>query len=93
YACLSYVWGPTDPPPQPPLVLTTRETLSLHQRSIPFYSLPQTLRDAISFVRGLGLRYIWIDALCIVQDDNADWLRECSRMRLIFANSRLTLAA
>ena len=89
YACLSYVWGPdtTD------VLRTTRANLSAHHTAIPYYDLPQTLRDAIAFCRGIKLRHLWVDALCIVQDDDADWLRQSAQMRLVYSNSRLTLAA
>ena len=56
-------------------------------------SLPKSIRDAISVCQGLEFRYIWIDALCIVQDDELDWQRESVRMLDLYANSYITIAA
>lgn len=53
--------------------------------------LPRTFQDAIQVTRGLGVRYIWIDALCIVQDDHQDWEREAGEMATIYHNSFLTI--
>ncbi len=87
YAALSYCWGG----PQP--IRTTRETLSDHIRSIPFKSLPRTLQDAITVTRKLGLKYIWIDALCIIQDDEADRQRELPSMGKIYNSAYVTISA
>jgi hypothetical protein len=38
-------------------------------------------------------RYLWIDSLCIIQDNKADWAVECSRMAGVYANSHFTIAA
>lgn len=75
--------------------MTTTETLESHKRGIPKQSLPQTLQDAITFCQELGIQYIWVDALCIIQrgDDGADWNRESVRMADIYCNSFLTIAA
>jgi len=61
---------------------------------IDLETLPQTFRDAIKFTRALGVRYLWIDALCIIQrdDDLADWKLESGRMADYYRNSHLTLA-
>lgn len=66
YIALSYSWGKDLP------LRTTKGNLQEHLHSIPFGTIPRTLQDAIHVTRGLGLRYIWIDALCIVQDDEKD---------------------
>jgi hypothetical protein len=47
---------------------------------IPFDALPTTYRDAIVFTRGLGMQWLWIDSLCIIQDDLTDWQHEASKM-------------
>jgi hypothetical protein len=46
--------------------------------------LPRTFRDAVEVTRGLGYEYIWIDSLCIVQDDPKDWKEEAPRMALVY---------
>ncbi|KAL8695077.1 MAG: hypothetical protein Q9218_000355 [Villophora microphyllina] len=63
------------------------------QRDIDTELLPQNFRDAISTARKLGVRYLWIDALCIIQDSQSDWARESARMDEIYEGAYLTLAA
>jgi hypothetical protein len=60
---------------------------------IPLDELPATFRDAVSATRTLGLRYLWIDALCIIQGSATDWQREAPRMELVYGNSQVNLAA
>jgi hypothetical protein len=55
--------------------------------------LPPTFQDAVKLVRALGIQYIWIDSLCIVQDDEKEWRQEASRMGDIYGSSYLTIAA
>ncbi|KAK3380954.1 heterokaryon incompatibility protein [Podospora didyma] len=89
YMTLSHCWGPN-----PHLVLrTTKATLPSHLDSIPISKLTKTFRDAISVTRSVGVTYLWIDSLCIVQDDEDDWARESAKMGSIYANSYLTVAA
>jgi hypothetical protein len=59
---------------------------------IPFSTLPRTFQDAVTATRQLGYEYLWIDCFCILQDDDADWQRECSRMHRTFANATVTIA-
>jgi hypothetical protein len=70
-----------------------KETLSLYTREISWESIPRTFQDAITFARHLGLAYIWIDSLCIVQDDLMDWQEQSGIMTTIYSNSYITLAA
>lgn len=56
-------------------------------------SLPQTLQDAIAVTRALGIQYLWIDALCIIQGENGDWEKELLDMGDIYGQSLLTIAA
>jgi len=79
YAALSYCWGG----PQP--VMTTGANLEEHMtRGIPVDDLPATIQDAISVARCLQLQYLWIDALCIIQDDDADKTREVGSMGTVY---------
>jgi hypothetical protein len=89
YIALSYCWGKVL------AYTTTSRNLERHKedRGIRYIQLPQTLRDAIFLTRYLGIRYLWVDCLCIVQDDNADWEREASRMADVYSNAYLTLRA
>jgi hypothetical protein len=59
---------------------------------IRFADLPKTFQDAIMVARYLGVRYLWIDALCIVQDDKIDWHREALSMGNIYQNAICTIA-
>jgi hypothetical protein len=72
---------------------TTKESLNAHKRSITIRELPKTFRDAIVITRRFGVQYLWIDSLCFIQDDPADWDYESSQMGSVYANSYLTIAA
>ena len=61
--------------------------------SIPHEDLPRTFREAIFITRELGIPYIWIDSLCIIQDDLEDWRQEADRMNYIFSCSAITISA
>lgn len=54
---------------------------------------PKTFQDAVALIRALPIRYLWIDSLCIVQDDRADWEREAQKMVDIYESAYLTIAA
>jgi hypothetical protein len=89
YVCLSYCWGSN----VEDVLNTTSENLQSHYQGVQFSSLPQTIRDAVILCRGLKLAYLWVDSLCIIQDDQNDWLNESAQMCEIYANSYLTIAA
>ena len=67
YACLSHCWGSGAS-----ILKTTLATKQGFQKQIPWDSLPTTFTDAIDVCRKLGLDYLWIDSLCIIQDCNED---------------------
>ena len=56
-------------------------------------SMPQNFQDAVLVTRLLGLRYLWIDSLCIIQDSKSDWEIEGSKMDQVYKNAYVTLAA
>ena len=87
YIALSYRWGTQNN------LKTTKKTLGDHQKGISVKSLPKTLRDAVTVTRRLSIRYLWIDSLCIIQDDTTDWATEAAHMGDIFMNSAFTIAA
>ncbi|KAK3392339.1 HET domain protein pin-c2 [Sordaria brevicollis] len=89
YITLSHCWGPPSKRP----VTTTTTNLSGHLTRISFLSLPQTFRDAVETTRRLGIRYLWIDSLCIIQDCKEDWAREASLMSKVFSYAYCTLAS
>ncbi|KAF2865434.1 heterokaryon incompatibility protein-domain-containing protein [Massariosphaeria phaeospora] len=88
YLCLSHCWGT----PSRPLMSTTANIRDRLSR-IEWSELPKTFQDAIGFVRLLGQQYLWIDSLCIIQDDYDDWAEQSAQMAQIYENSYLTLAA
>lgn len=87
YATLSHCWG------EERVIQTTKETLDRRKQGIEWNSLPKTFQDAVTIVRSLGILFIWIDSLCIVQDDENDWKHESARMATIYSNSYLNIAA
>ena len=86
YVALSHCWGDSSPPK------TTTKSTAEHVLGIPFSTLPRTFQDAVTTTRQLGFKYLWIDCFCILQDDDADWQRECSLMHRTFANATVTIA-
>lgn len=87
YVSLSYCWGDV------PNVRTQIETLDAFQKCIPLNIIPKTIREAIIVTRRLGIRYLWVDTLCIVQDSTDDWLREAKGISSVYQDSVLTIAA
>ncbi|KPM45528.1 hypothetical protein AK830_g1068 [Neonectria ditissima] len=87
YASLSHCWGSVRPAT---LTLSTIETLSMGIRTS---ELPQTFQDAVWLTHQLGIRNLWIDSLCIFQDDHDDWTKESAQMCDVYRNSVLTIAA
>jgi hypothetical protein len=70
YTALSHCWGPATASHS---AKTRKATESSHRLGMSMHDLPLTFRDAIIVTRALNVRYIWIDSLCIVQDDVLDW--------------------
>jgi hypothetical protein len=87
YNALSYCWGSSQ------TCTTTLQTIGAYKQDIPWTLLPLTFRDAILFSLELGIELLWIDALCIVQDDTKDWEIESAKMADIYQNAFITLAA
>ena len=90
YVALSHRWGPLG---ERTKFCACRHNMKQLQTSIDFERLPRTFKDAVTVVRSLGLKYIWIDSLCIVQDDQQDWENEAARMEQVFSDAYLTIAA
>ncbi|TRX90161.1 hypothetical protein FHL15_008889 [Xylaria flabelliformis] len=87
YFTLSYRWGLNQS-----LVLQN-STFYTFRREQPISDLPQTFKDAIHVIRRFSVRYLWIDALCIIQDNREDREREIPEMQRIYNRSACTLAA
>ncbi|KAF2108014.1 heterokaryon incompatibility protein-domain-containing protein [Lophiotrema nucula] len=91
YVTLSYVWGEAK---QVRLIWETESLLRRERGLTAFWDrIPKTIRDAITLTRKIGLDYLWIDALCIIQDDPDDQMRLIKQMGSIYQNSTLTIMA
>jgi hypothetical protein len=87
YASLSHCWGgilETE---------TTKGNMRSHMEGIFIRDLPKCFREAVQLCQKLKIRYLWIDALCIIQDDPVDWDREASRMDAVYENAELVISA
>jgi len=89
YVCLSYCWGQESQN----YCRLLQSNVSDFEKALYVRNLPATLRDSTWFVKTLGLRYVWIDALCIIQDDIHDWQEQAPCMGDIYRNAVLTIAA
>ncbi|KAL7785858.1 heterokaryon incompatibility domain-containing protein [Trichoderma ceciliae] len=87
YACLSHCWGASRPS------MTTAAKLDSQKQGIPWSSLPAIFQDTITYVRKLGIYLLWIDSLCIIQDDREDWRREAAKMASIYRHAYLVISA
>jgi hypothetical protein len=92
YVALSYVWG--DPSKMLQTLKSNLATFSLPQGlDKGLITLPATISDAMELVRAIGQRYLWVDALCIIQDDKDDQLHQISNMNLVYGLARFTIVA
>ncbi|KAK8024401.1 hypothetical protein PG993_012467 [Apiospora rasikravindrae] len=87
YIALSHCWGKFT------ILTTVKKNVKAHTNGIELETLSKTFQEAIKTTRNLGIRYLWIDSLCIVQDDADDWAKESAMMASIYRNAYLTLAA
>lgn len=87
YLALSHCWADSTH-----ILPTKKDNFSQYCDEIPLQAFPAACRDAIRLTRALGFRYLWIDALCIIQDDRADWASEFSSMADAYANAFLAIA-
>ncbi|RYC65486.1 hypothetical protein CHU98_g702 [Xylaria longipes] len=86
YLCLSYCWG------APQRIVALKANVNTLQEAIPVHELGQTIRDALETTRRLGFRYLWVDALCIVQDDDKEKLQEIKKMSHIYKNATAVIS-
>lgn len=86
WVSLSYCWG------EEPSLKLTANTMNRLRNGTPLAQFDPTIQDAVLVTRALGITYIWIDALCIIQDDHAeDWNAQASKMDEIYGGSTMTL--
>ncbi len=87
YVALSHRWGRSQH------FITTKSNLESRKEGFSEDGLPMTYKDAVIVARRLGFKYIWIDSLCIVQDDEDDWKSESQQMGDVFKHASFTIAA
>jgi len=87
YAALSHCWGTS------PIIKTTKALFDTFTNCIEFEKLSEVFRDSVSVTRSLGLRYLWIDSLCIIQDDARDWEDEAANMAQVYSQAFVTISA
>ncbi|KAJ4246832.1 hypothetical protein NW762_013384 [Fusarium torreyae] len=90
YIALSHCWGKL---PKEERFCTYIDNIQDLKQHIPFNKLPQTFKDAITTTQALRVRYLWIDSLCIIQEDPEDWKIEAARMEDVFNSAYCTIAA
>ncbi|ORY08782.1 heterokaryon incompatibility protein-domain-containing protein [Clohesyomyces aquaticus] len=90
YLALSHCWGENGIPSSQKL---TKDKAKQWGECIPEDDLPLNFKDAIVFTRWIGVHYIWIDSLCIVQDDRDDWERESKKMWMVYAHAYCTISS
>ncbi|KAK8879905.1 heterokaryon incompatibility protein-domain-containing protein [Apiospora arundinis] len=87
YIALSHCWGNSQP------LRTLIRNISSHSRGIPLDILSPTYKDAVRVCQRLGISYLWIDSLCIIQDSDEDWGKQSSQMWAVYANAEIVVAA
>jgi hypothetical protein len=85
YVTLSHCWVGR------PILTSTAFTLAERMSGIGWQDLPPVFKDAVKVCRFIGIQYLWIDSLCILQGDVVDWEREASRMDDIYENALFTI--
>ncbi|ETS82522.1 hypothetical protein PFICI_04398 [Pestalotiopsis fici W106-1] len=87
YVALSHCWG------KKPFLKTEHSNFQRLVTGFDYEELPRSFQDAVTLTRKLGFRYLWIDALCIIQDDEEDWARESVAMTQVYQNASLVISA
>ncbi|KAK3897968.1 heterokaryon incompatibility protein-domain-containing protein [Staphylotrichum tortipilum] len=87
YAALSYCWG------QSTSLKTTTSNIDEHVNGIEWAKLPLLVQDVAKVVMHLGLNYLWVDALCIIQDSQQDKEKEIAKMAGVYSNAFVTISA
>ncbi|RYP37982.1 hypothetical protein DL767_002710 [Monosporascus sp. MG133] len=87
YAALSYCWGGEQ------VHKTTTENLPRYSLNVQWENLPKTIQDAVKVTAALGIEYLWVDSICIVQDDGDDKAREIAHMPSIYNGATVTIVA
>jgi hypothetical protein len=89
YAALSYCWGSASETRS--MLKTEKSSMKSRITGIALSEMPKVFQDTIALCKKLSIRYLWIDALCIVQDDRLDWEQEGSQMGKVYENAFVTV--
>lgn len=87
YTTLTHSWGKTQ------TLTTTSGTMARRQHGVSYQDLPPTFLDAVKVTRILGIKYLWIDSLCIIQNLISDWEFEDTKMLEYDLNAFVTIGA
>lgn len=87
YAALSHMWGSSIP------LRTLKANYEELKVGIPMWKLSKNFAQAVILTRELGLRHLWIDSLCIIQDLPSDWKKEAATMHQVYSHAELTIVA
>lgn len=87
YATLSHRWGGAN------VFQLKLGNLDALRKEIPIDKLSKTFKDAFVAAKKLGVRYIWIDSLCIIQDSPDDWQKEAALMKNVYSNAKFNISA
>ena len=87
YAALSYCWGGAQSG------ALKRNNLVQYCQALDLHNISQSIKDAIKVVKGVGLRYLWVDAICIIQDSDEDKVQQIAKMHEIYHNALFTISA
>lgn len=90
YLALSHRWGDLS---EEQKFCTYDRNIERLKEVIPVNKLPKSFQDAVRVTRALHIRYLWIDSLCIIQDNTEDWDSESKKMEDVFSNAYCTIAA
>jgi hypothetical protein len=93
YVALSHRWGENPPTKECPRFCTTDNNIKERLKEFRLSELPKTFQDAVLVTRNLGVQYLWIDSLCIIQFNQEDWKKEAKCMEGVFASAYCTIAA
>ncbi|OCL10927.1 HET-domain-containing protein [Glonium stellatum] len=87
YVALSYCWGPNQ------TCFTTKRNLNAHLQRLDMNTLSRTIQDAILVTRRMNIKYLWVDAMCIIQDSEEDKIIELAAMCRIYQQAFITIVA
>lgn len=87
YVALSYCWGGDQS------YKTTKALVNAYSHAIPWEKVGKTIQHAVDVAYNLRIRHIWVDALCIVQDDKDELDREIPNMPEIYNQAQVTIVA